>query len=480
MDTTPPRTGPPPNHLPPGGLFAWLRGLDIVRSGDRWFTGVAGGIAAKAGIDPLIVRGVFVVLAVLGGPGLLLYLAGWMLLPDAAGRIHLEEVVRGRAETWVIVTGAVLAAVVVLPVALRVVLPGLAVFPAVDPGGWELWERLGVPSWLTAATAWAVGIGILVVGAIWLQRAVIAHGRERHAGPPDPSAAAEPANAEDERHAAAPPTPGGSPPESAADRGRRAGEAAAQWGQEVGARATEWSARYAEQHDARRLGAGHTVFTLALALLAAGGAASWALVSGSALGSPIPGDSSGAILTALVAALAVCALSVIVAGVRGRRTGWVGALSAGLVGVLLVTAVLPWGSRVQPVGRMQVDGASAPGALLVGGTMRIDLRDLDDRRDRHELDAVLLAGTAELVLPERHPVVVQVRVLAGAIDEPAGQRSGAITGGPLITRTLTANLRSGQDPDTASRVTVTVLAGVVRVPGISADTPRDRELERAR
>src|SRR5690554_3031070 len=81
------------NQAPFGaGFFAWLRQLGISRDTDRWFAGVAGGIARRSGIDPIIVRGIFVVLALLGGPGILLYLAGWLLLPDQGGRIHLEEV----------------------------------------------------------------------------------------------------------------------------------------------------------------------------------------------------------------------------------------------------------------------------------------------------------------------------------------------------------------------------------------------------
>ena len=44
--------------------------------------GVAGGLAARLDIDPLIVRGAFVVLAVAGGGGILLYLLGWLLLAE--------------------------------------------------------------------------------------------------------------------------------------------------------------------------------------------------------------------------------------------------------------------------------------------------------------------------------------------------------------------------------------------------------------
>jgi phage shock protein PspC (stress-responsive transcriptional regulator) len=53
---------------------------------DRVIAGVCGGFAAYSGIDANIVRLVMVVLAVLGGSGLLLYLIAWVIVPaeDAA------------------------------------------------------------------------------------------------------------------------------------------------------------------------------------------------------------------------------------------------------------------------------------------------------------------------------------------------------------------------------------------------------------
>ncbi|QIM18012.1 PspC domain-containing protein [Leucobacter coleopterorum] len=121
MNTTPdPDPQSPPQ--PTGGFFAWIRGLGIARGSDRWFAGVAGGIAAKAGIDPLIVRGIFVVLALLGGPGILLYLAGWLLLPDFSGRIRLEDLFRGRAEGWTIVA-VVVVALMAIPALLNLFTP---------------------------------------------------------------------------------------------------------------------------------------------------------------------------------------------------------------------------------------------------------------------------------------------------------------------------------------------------------------------
>jgi phage shock protein PspC (stress-responsive transcriptional regulator) len=49
---------------------------------DRVIAGVAGGFARWLGIDPVIVRVILVVLAVFGGSGLLLYVIGWLFIPD--------------------------------------------------------------------------------------------------------------------------------------------------------------------------------------------------------------------------------------------------------------------------------------------------------------------------------------------------------------------------------------------------------------
>jgi phage shock protein PspC (stress-responsive transcriptional regulator) len=44
--------------------------------------GVAAGIARYLGVDVTVVRIVFAVLAVVGGAGVPLYLAGWLLIPE--------------------------------------------------------------------------------------------------------------------------------------------------------------------------------------------------------------------------------------------------------------------------------------------------------------------------------------------------------------------------------------------------------------
>ncbi len=45
-------------------------------------TGTAAGIAAHLDMDPTLVRVLFLVLAVMGGSGIALYLAAWLLIPQ--------------------------------------------------------------------------------------------------------------------------------------------------------------------------------------------------------------------------------------------------------------------------------------------------------------------------------------------------------------------------------------------------------------
>jgi phage shock protein PspC (stress-responsive transcriptional regulator) len=49
---------------------------------DRMLAGVAAGVARYLGVDVTIVRIILVVLAVVGGAGVPIYLAGWLLIPE--------------------------------------------------------------------------------------------------------------------------------------------------------------------------------------------------------------------------------------------------------------------------------------------------------------------------------------------------------------------------------------------------------------
>lgn len=50
---------------------------------DRWIAGVCGGVADYFNIDPVLVRIIFIVLILAGIlPGVLLYIAAWIIMPE--------------------------------------------------------------------------------------------------------------------------------------------------------------------------------------------------------------------------------------------------------------------------------------------------------------------------------------------------------------------------------------------------------------
>src|SRR5690625_4213437 len=70
-NTSAPGPGAPSEPPPPPGasFFDSIRRSGLFRTQERWIGGVAGGIGYRLGIDPLIVRGVLVVLTFFGGLG---------------------------------------------------------------------------------------------------------------------------------------------------------------------------------------------------------------------------------------------------------------------------------------------------------------------------------------------------------------------------------------------------------------------------
>lgn len=90
-------------------FFASVRRTGLVRASDRWFGGVASGLALRLGIDALLVRAAFGVLALISGAGFVLYALAWALLPEQSdGRIHLEETIRGRFDAAIAGAGVML------------------------------------------------------------------------------------------------------------------------------------------------------------------------------------------------------------------------------------------------------------------------------------------------------------------------------------------------------------------------------------
>lgn len=180
---------PPPGQVPPApgtstapGFFNWIRQQGLHRGRDRWLGGVASGIAERLGIDPLIVRGIFVVLALFAGLGVLAYGIAWALLPEPDGRIHVEEVGRGHWSAGM--TGATVMTVLGLSGG------GRGMFGGAWGNGWFPWPLLWVA---------------VVVGLVYLL-ANRGHARRQPGVPPGaqaPTAAYPPA---------APPLPVSAPP----------------------------------------------------------------------------------------------------------------------------------------------------------------------------------------------------------------------------------------------------------------------------
>ncbi|PZF30577.1 hypothetical protein DEJ35_09065 [Curtobacterium sp. MCPF17_051] len=433
-------------------FFDWVRGLGIARTDDRWLAGVCGAVARRTGLDPLVVRGVTIVVALLGGPVLLAYAVGWALLPDTAGRIHVERMIRGVLDPALIAIGA-LAALTFVPAARGLWWQGV-------PDAW------GMPGWLeaTLATAWSI---VLVGGIVWLivvlsRRGVdgdrtTSTGTDPTAAPrgdfwtspdqPRPARAAwtaEATGATDARRASWQ----WDVPASPEDRRRRHEERL----RAERERTAEWRAVRSE----RRPGTAYVAVSLGLALVAGAGVAVWAQQVGWSV--PVLG---------IAAALAVLAVATIVAGIRGRDDGVLGLFSTVAAVALVVTGVLPAGTQVSLIGgtTWQVEraasGTERDFAMLAGGPT-LDLRGLEPSAVGGDVHLWLGAGGAEVLLPTDLPVRVEVSGVGYGIDTGGGDDDGA--GGVLRTTTLENRAARTADADETTTVHLWVLGGGVEVP----------------
>ena len=116
-----PMTGHPQEQRRHGldGFFGWVRGLGLQRNtDDKWVAGVCSGAAGRLGVDPVLVRGVLLLLILFGGFGLTLYLLAWALLPDRSCHIVAEGGIR-HGEGWGIALLTVIGIVIVIDLADR-------------------------------------------------------------------------------------------------------------------------------------------------------------------------------------------------------------------------------------------------------------------------------------------------------------------------------------------------------------------------
>lgn len=395
-------------------FFTWVRGHGIHRGTDRWVGGVSSGIANRLGVDPLIIRGVFIVLTLFAGIGVLLYGLAWAFLPERDGRIHVQEAGAGRWTTGM--TGALIATIVGLT--------GLG-------GGFWGWTHNGFGGFL-----WTV---FWVGGAIYLiyylsqrnkgARPVMAGQQSGpysgtydagHSG----SATTSSFSATGTTYGTAPgsgsmPSYGSGPGTgSYADGTYGGGTGAPAYGTPTPPRPPK----------PRPAGPGAPAVAIATgaALLVGGGLKALDVTNVIDLG-----DAANAIVWA--SAAAVLGLGILVAGMRGRTAGVLSLFAV----IALVTGgvynVVGDGDRVrfQQVNWSPATIAEAQdGYDVTAGRGTVDLTNLADDAPLSS-DVVIpldiTASNVTVVIPDNVPVDIKADMTMGNLNEVTGQRGGTTT-----------------------------------------------------
>lgn len=458
-----PMPAPPDGPPPPRGLDAFfdrLRGLGLHRdTRHKWAGGVCSGLAARIGIDPVIVRAGFIALLVFGGSGLLLYLVALALVPDPDGRIWAEEAVR-RGDPRGILLLVVIAADLVDELRHR----------------WWLW--IAVPGALVAW--WIVRGGRCgsarggVLGGHPTTRESGTGGQPPPASPgmPPPASSGQPPQASRGMPpqpatpgwpgSAYPATSGPSTPSdpAAATVGAPGAAVPAPHGMGPGRTYAGVSAPKAPIIvRERRPSGGFTGFALVLGLGVLAFGLAWSAARDWGVRAPeVP--------FGLACAVGVVGIALVVKGLRGRRAPLIGALAVLTALAALATAVIPsgLGQFSATAGErtwVPVAGASDPNYRLGMGSARLDLSGLTAATtDNQPVTASVGMGEILLVVPEGLVVVVDATVSAGEI----GQRADGADQGTSITEGtgLHEVVQVGSGP-TDVRVTATIGLGALTI-----------------
>ncbi|MBL0884701.1 PspC domain-containing protein [Myceligenerans indicum] len=374
-EQAPPQQPPGSQPRPAGsGFFDSIRRTRLYRADRRWVGGVASGVADRLGWDPLLVRGLFVITVFLGGIGLIAYGLGWALLPEQSdGRIHLEEAVRGNFDV------ALLGAATMF------------LFGFAWGGPWGWWDVDA--GWLAALFWLAVVSGIVYLLVQAARRRPSTEG-EPHAQPyppahPQPYAPAHPPTTPAGPGAGPAGPPAASETVGLADHTSTGPEAppaahapyAGTSGMPPGTPAAPYTgAPYAQPlppRPPRRKGGGAGI-VLGLILLAGAALLLDELVLDGAI--PYLSDGDAGLWGAWIGiSLAIIGVAIVVAGLRGRSSGGLGAMA--IIGLVLGVPTLGW---------LQVDG---PGRIDEGRDVVGDVLDFDGRVDGHEPGAPISDGT---------------------------------------------------------------------------------------
>jgi phage shock protein PspC (stress-responsive transcriptional regulator) len=412
---------PPPAPSASDRFFEWMRGLGVTRE-PGWIGGVCAGVAARLGIDPIIVRGIAVVIAVLGGPALLLYAAAWLLLPDAENRILLERVLRGEFY------GAIAGIGVLVLLALLPISPGFWF-----SGPW-LWNG---PYW--GASVFRVLWTIAIVGAatwvvIWLvmraRSTPTVPGAPGGAGGPTPPPAPAPTDADGlaswkEQQAAW-------RQEHAAWRAEQAESARTLAREQHRLRAEEHAAHRSVLLEQERRSRSHPLFSsIAIGVALIVGAATTLVIGDGAW-------TSTAVVTGLAVMLGILGLAIVLNGFAGRRSGGASGLAVLGAIALLAAPVFGWvrGPIFSAGETTWSPGYSADGSsnrTVVGGDVDLDLTEYFAHATSHETGVVrlwIVGGDAEVTVPDDVAVDLGAYSMNGAVSI-----DGSSAGSGWFTRT---------------------------------------------
>ncbi|MFJ3956123.1 PspC domain-containing protein [Arthrobacter sp. NPDC090010] len=396
-----PHDGPAHEPSPgqgPNAFFSWIRRQGLVRGSDRWFGGVASGLGHRFGVDPLIVRGLFIVLAVFAGIGVLLYGLAWALLPEPDGRIHAQEAGAGRWSTGM--TGAVIMTIIGLP--------------SLGRGFWAWgWNGLGGLLW---TLFWLAVAGAVIYMIVEYQR----NRRAQHPVTPDSAAPAG------SGHPASPGSGDGGFPFATATV---LGEPAVADGittplpakqPKVSAPRPPKPPRQPAPQPPRKPrhrgpGGSLVAVTAGCALLVGGG------IKALDVAGMLPlGDVVNAV--AWAAAAVVLGLGILIAGLRGRSSGFIGFLAVVCLAIGALFTMTPHGEQVRFANRdwnpSSLDQAGQ-GFELTAGNGTIDLSTLGHAGPLGSSVVVpvdVTAGKAVLILPQDIPVQLRTDLTFSSLD----------------------------------------------------------------
>ncbi|MDJ0312895.1 PspC domain-containing protein [Arthrobacter sp. H35-D1] len=375
-----PSSGPDGHHPGPGTpepppasgkFFQWVRGLGVRRAPNRWMGGVCSGLADRWGIDPVIIRGLTVVLTLFFGVGLLVYGVAWALLPEPDGRIHAQEAGRGHWSTGM--SGAV----------------ALAILGLLGQGPGFVWGR--DDSWFPWPLFWIAGIAAIIYWAA----------TRKKSKPSAPSPYAGPAQAPWQEPPLAYPSTGYVTPDPRT---------------------------YVKRKPVKvtpRLGAAASLLAMGLAVVV--GAVVLILDSANIL------DLEGyQVATAAAAAAITVGLAIVAAGARGRAAGGVGTFAVVMLVLAGLLSIPPYSGQLTALNNINWAPASVSsaeaGRSMVFGDATLDLTQFTAAALTTDVQVPVnvVASSVTIKVPKDIPVRLKTELAASNLIVDGATKDGSL------------------------------------------------------